>query len=124
MTQTSVRSAVPTLIQKAQDLLKLIPEAQRPAASLLLIQYGPRLFEMALEDVWTYLRRLMAGDLNVVTELDAKLSDDAFIVKVKANAIAWEAVVAYNVTRDALRTEIILRTASVVASVLLAVVGL
>ena len=46
-----------------------------PGATVVA-QYGPRLFELAREDAWQYLRRLMAGDLDVVAELDGKLSDD------------------------------------------------
>jgi hypothetical protein len=108
----------------AQALLAKVPEAQRQAAAALITQYGPRLFEMAQEDAWTYLRRLMAGDLDVVTELDAKLSDDVFIAKVKANTARWEAVANYNVVRNNLRNEILLKLAPIVLSILAAMVGL
>mgnify|MGYP000864358312 CR=1 FL=1 len=79
---------------------------------------------MAQDDAWSYLRRLMAGDLDVVSELEAKLSDSDFIAKVKTNTARWDSVAAYNVTREKGKNEILLRTAPIVASVLLALVGL
>ena len=109
---------------KISELLAKVPEEQRQAAAALLAQYGPRFFEMAQEDAWQYLRRLMAGDLDVVTELDAKLSDDAFIAKVKANTARWENVAQYNKVREDLKNEILLRLAPIVLSVLAAMVGL
>ena len=111
-------------IDKAQSLLAKVPEAQRQAATALLAEYGPRFFELAQEDAWQMLRRLMAGDLDVVTELDAKLSDDAFIAKVKANTARWENVAQYNKVREDLKNEILLRLAPIVLSVLAAMVGL
>jgi TRAP-type C4-dicarboxylate transport system substrate-binding protein len=112
------------LNQRIQDLLARIPEAQRQAAASLLAQYGPRLFELAQEDLLQYLRRLLAGDITAVAELDSKLSNDEFVAKVKANTARWEAVANYNKVRDDLRQEILLRLAPVVASVLMALVGL
>ena len=64
------------LNQQIADLLANVPDTQRQAAAALLAQYGPRLFEMAQADAWQYLRRLMAGDIEVVAELDSKLSND------------------------------------------------
>ena len=49
----------------AQALLAKIPAAQQQAAAALITQYGPRLFEMAQDDAWQMLRRLMAGDIEV-----------------------------------------------------------
>jgi hypothetical protein len=112
------------LNQRVQDLLARIPESQRQAAASLLAQYGSRLFEMALDDAWQYLRRLMAGDLDAVAELDAKLSDDQFIALVKANTARWENVANYNKVRDDLKNEILLRLAPIVLSVLAGLVGL
>jgi len=112
------------LTDKAQVLLAKVPEAQRQAAAALLTEYGPRFFELAQEDAWQMLRRLMAGDIEVVTELDAKLSDDAFIAKVKANTARWENVAQYNKVREDLKNEILLRLAPIVLSVLAAMVGL
>jgi len=109
---------------QVENLLALVPVGQRDAAAALLAQYGPRLFEMAKADALAYLRRLMAGDLQVVLELDAKLSDDEFIAKVKANTARWEAVANYNVVREDLKNEILLKMAPVVLSVLAALVGL
>ncbi len=113
-----------TTIDSAKTLLARIPAAQQQAATNLITQYGPRLLAMAQADAWAYLRRLLAGDLNVVGELDAALSDDEFIAKVKVNTARWEAVTAYNVAREKIRNEILLRTAPIVASILLALVGL
>jgi len=107
-----------------QNLLAHVPENQRQAAAALIAQYGPRLFEMAQEDAWQYLRRLMAGDLDVVAELDGKLSNDEFIAKVKANTARWEGVANYNKVRNDLRNEILLRLAPIVLSVLAGLVGL
>ena len=112
------------LNQKVQDLLARIPEGQREAASALLVQYGPRLFEMAQEDAWQYLRRLMAGDIEAVAELDSKLSSDEFIAKVKANTARWENVAHYNKVREDLRNEMLLRLAPIVLGLLAALVGL
>jgi hypothetical protein len=106
------------------ELLAKVPEAQRQAAGALLAQYGPRFFELAQEDAWQYLRRLMAGDLEVVTELDGKLSNEEFIAKVKANTARWEAVAQYNKVREDLKNEILLRLAPVVLGLLAGLVGL
>lgn len=110
--------------QQINDLLSMVPEAQRQAAADLLAQYGPRFFEIAKEDAWQYLRRLMAGDLDAVAELDGKLSNDEFIAKVRTNTARWEAVANYNKVRDDLKNEILLRLAPIVLSLLAALVGL
>lgn len=110
--------------QMATALLASIPDTQKQAAASLLTQYGPRLFQMALADAWVYLRRLLAGDLEVVAELDLKLSDDAFIAKVKTNTARWENVAAYNKLREDMKNEMLLKLAPVVVSILFALVGL
>jgi hypothetical protein len=112
------------LNQQIQELLARLPEGQRPAAGALLAQYGPRFFEIARDDAWQYLRRLMAGDLDVVSELDGKLSNDEFIAKVKANTARWEGVANYNKVRDDLKNEILLRFAPLVLGLLAGLVGL
>ena len=109
---------------QVSELLAKVPEPQRQAAAALLAQYGPRFFELAQEDAWQYLRRLMAGDLDVVAELDGKLSDDQFIAKVKTNTARWESVANYNKVRDDLKNEILLRLVPIVGSLLAALVGL
>ena len=109
---------------KIDALLERIPPEQKLAAAELLAQYGPRLFDLALEDAWGYLRRLMEGDLDAAAELDAKLTDAEFIARVKANTARWEAVASANSVRDTLRNELILRLAPVVASILAGLVGL
>ena len=109
---------------RVQELLASLPENQRQAAASLLAQYGPRFFEIAQEDAWQYLRRLMAGDLEVVSELDSKLSNDEFIAKVKTNTARWEGVANYNKVRDDLKNEILLRLAPVVLGLLAGLVGL
>jgi hypothetical protein len=108
----------------AEELAARIPTAQRGAAAELIAQYGPRLFELAQEDAWACLRRLMSGDLEAAAELDAKLSDEEFIAKVKANTARWESVANYNQVRQDLRNEILLRLAPLVLAILLAMVGL
>ena len=112
------------LNQQTSDLLSRIPADKRQAAGNLVAQYGPRLFSMAQEDALAYLRRLMAGDLDVVSELDGKLSDEQFIAQVKANTARWEAVASYNKVREDLKNEMLLRLAPVVLSILAALVGL
>jgi len=112
------------LTDKAQMLLAKVPEAQRQAAAALLAEYGPRFFELAQEDAWQMLRRLMAGDLDVVVELDSKLSDDAFIAKVKTNTARWENVARYNKVREDLKNELLLRLAPIVLALLAGMVGL
>ena len=109
---------------RISELLAKVPEPQRQSAAALLAQYGPRFFELAQEDAWQYLRRLMAGDLDVVVELDSKLSNDEFVAKVKVNTARWESVARYNKVREDLRNELLLRIAPVVASILAALVGL
>ena len=76
------------------------------------------------EDAWAYLRRLMAGDIEAVAELDSKLSSDEFIAKVKANTARWENVAHYNKVREDLRNEMLLRLAPIVLGLLAALVGL
>ena len=109
---------------QVSELLAKVPEPQRQAAAALLAQYGPRFFELAQEDAWQYLRRLMAGDLDVVAELDSKLSNDQFIAKVQANTARWENVAHYNKVREDLKNELLLRLAPIVLSVLAGLVGL
>ena len=106
------------------ELLLKVPASQRQAAASLLAEYGPRFFAMAHNDAWAFLRRLMAGDVEVVAELDSLLSDDQFIAKVKANTARWEAVANYNVVRNNLRNEFLLRLAPLVLSLLAALVSL
>ena len=115
---------MPDLTQQINDLLATVPAAQRDAAAALLAQYGPRFFEMAQEDAVQYLRRLMQGDLDVVSELDSKLSNDQWLIQVKTNTARWANVAAYNVTRENLKNEILLKLAPVVLSLLAGLVGL
>ena len=110
--------------EQGQSLLSRVPAAQKQAAAALLAQYGPRFFEMAQEEAWQYLRRLMAGDVDVVAELDGKLSNDEFIARVKANTARWESVANYNIVREKLKNEMLLRLAPVVLGLLMALVGL
>lgn len=107
-----------------QQLVGTLPDNQRQAAAALLAQYGPRFFELAQEDAWQYLRRLMAGDLEVVAELDGKLSDDEWLAQVKANTARWDNVAQYNVVRENLKNEILLRLAPIVLGLLAGLVGL
>jgi len=110
--------------ERVQDLLARVPQSQRQAAAALLAEYGPRFFDIAQEDAWQYLRRLMAGDLDAMAELDARLSDDQFIAKVKANTARWENVANYNKVREDLKNEILLRLAPVMLGLLAGLVGL
>jgi len=112
------------LNERIQQLLSKVPEERRQAAAALLAQYGPRFFELAQEDAWQYLRRLMAGDLDVVAELDGKLSNDEFIAKVKTNTARWESVASYNKVRQDLKNELLLRLAPIVLGLLAGLVGL
>jgi hypothetical protein len=107
-----------------QILLARLPESQRQAAAALLAQYGPRLFELAQEDAWQYLRRLLSGDIEAVGELDGRLSNEDFLAKVKTNTARWENVARYNNVREDLKNELPLRIAPVVAAILAALVGL
>ena len=110
--------------ERIQQLLARVPEERRRAAAALLAEYGPRLFDLAQEDAWQYLRRLMAADIEAAAELDARLSSEEFIAKVKANTARWEAVARYDKVRADLQNELLLRIAPVVASILAALVGL
>ena len=110
--------------EKLSSVLSKIPEAQRPAASALLTQYGPRLLSMAHEDIWQYIRRLLAGDLLAAAELDDLLTDDEFLAAVKANTAQWEAVAEYNIARAKMRFDFAVKVAPVLLTILLALVGL
>lgn len=110
--------------EQIENLLAKLPENQRQAAADLLVQYGPKFFEIARADAWQYLRRLMAGDLDVICELDSSLSNDDFIVRVKANTARWESVAQYNKVRSDLKNELLLRIAPIVLGLLAGLVGL
>ena len=110
--------------ERLSGLLSKIPSGQRPAASALLAQYGPRLLSLAVEDAWGYIRRLLAGDIEAAAELDDLLTDDEFIQKVKENTKQWAGVAEYNVTRARLRFDFGLKVAPVLLAILLALVGL
>lgn len=112
------------LNERAHELLARVPLEQRLAATALLAEYGPRLFALTMEEAWQYLRRLMAGDIEAVAELDLRLTDQEFLAKVKANTARWESVARYNLVREDLRNELLLRIAPVAASILAALVGL
>ena len=107
---------------KLTDLLAKVPADKRDAAGSLIAYYGPQLLNMAVADAAGYLKRLLAGDLNVVTELDAGLSTDEWLAKVKANTARWENVAQYNIVRSNMTNEFLLRAAPVLASILLALV--
>ena len=110
--------------EKVSELLLKIPQSQRQAAASLLAQYGPRFFDMVQDDIWQYLRRLMAGDIEAVAELDLLLSDEEFIARVKVNTARWANVAQYNVVRANLRNELLLRLAPIVLSLLAGLVCL
>ena len=59
-----------------------------------------------------------------MAELDTTLSNDAFIARVKANTARWENVAQYNIVRNNLKNEFLLRLAPIVAAILGALVGL
>lgn len=113
-----------TLRAKINALITKLPETQRILAASLLARYGQAFFDITVEDAWQYLERLMAGDFNVLLELDFQLSSDEWIAKVKANTARWENVAQYNKIRDDLRKEILLRLATVFVGLLFGLVGL
>ena len=121
---TALTTIEPAMLDKVRELLIKVPESQRAAATELLAEYGPRFFELAQEDAWQYLRRLMAGDLDVVAELDGKLSNDEFVAKAKANTARWENVANYNKVREDLKNELVLRLAPIFLGLLAGLVGL
>lgn len=106
------------------DILAKVPPDQLEVAKSLLAEYGPRLVQMTREDALAYYRRIMAGDIQAVADLDAKLSDAEWIAKVKANTAAWETVANYNKVRDDLRKEALLRIAPIVLTILAGFLGL
>jgi hypothetical protein len=109
---------------KTAALLAMVPAAQRQAASDVLSQYGEKFFLMTFADAWSLLRRLLAGDMDAASELDASMSDDAFVAKVKTNTARWAAVANYNVVRQQMRDEFLLKLAPIILSILMAFVGL
>jgi conjugal transfer/entry exclusion protein len=106
----------------SQATMNLTPTSSQAAATLLA-QYGPQLFQMATEDIQQYLRHLLAGDLDAVSELDAKLSNDAFLAKVKANTARWANVEAYNIARAQASRDFAIKVLPVMAAILAAVLG-
>lgn len=112
------------LVTQINALVAKVPVAQQPAATALLTQWGPKFFLIAQEDAWNLLRRLLAGDLDVVTELDSTLSNDEFVSRVKANTARWDGVANYNKVRSDLANEFLLRVAPIVGAILAALVGL
>ena len=106
------------------ELLERIPAAQREAAADLIAQYGNRLLDMAREDAWAYVRRLQMGDLDAIAELDAKLSDAEWLASVVFNTTRWENVAGYNVVRNNLKNEILLKLAPIILAILAGLVGL
>ena len=115
---------MPELQKLIDDLLAKLPEAQRAPARVLLLGYGSKFFDLAKEDAWDYLHRLMQGDISVVLELDQSLSDAEFLARVKANTAAWANVAEYNKIREQVMVEAALRLASIVFAILAALVGL
>ena len=77
------------LAAKTAAILALVPEGKRQAAADLLAQWGPKFLQMSVQDAWQYLRRLLAGDMDAAAELDASMSDDAFLAKVKDTLEQW-----------------------------------
>jgi hypothetical protein len=115
---------MPDLTEQIRNLIAKAPESQRQAAGALLAQYGPRFFDLAQEDAWAYLRRLMAGDLAAAAELDGRLSDAQWLSQVAANTAAWANVAQYNKVREDVRNELLLRLAPIVGGLLAGLVGL
>ncbi len=107
-----------------ENLLATVPEGQKQAAAAFLADYGPKFFQMAIADAVSYLRRLLAGDLDALAEMDSSLSNDEWLAKVKANTAKWENVAQYNKVRDDMKKELLLRLAPIAISLLLGLVGL
>lgn len=124
MEETTPAPVPETLAGKIDAILAVIPEAQRPAAGALLVEFGPQLLSMATVEAMGYLRRLVAGDVMAAADLLASLSGDELLVRVKANTARWEAVAGYNAAQAELRTSIAVKSAPVLASILFAIVGL
>jgi len=106
------------------EILALIPDAQRPAATALLVSYAPQFYAMAKEDVWAAIRRLLAGDLTAVLDLHLRETDAEFLARVQVNTARWENVAAYNVLREETRNQLLLRLAPIIGAILAALVGL
>lgn len=107
-----------------QELIATVPQDKREQATAILAQYGPVFLEMARAEAMQYIARLMAGDFDAVGDILAKMSDEAFIARVKANSARWSNVAAYNETRSKLTSEMILRMVPVIGAILAGVVGL
>ena len=109
-------------IQAGKARRQLSEIASEVGSASLIAYYGPQLLNMAVADAAAYLKRLLAGDLNVVTELDASLSTDEWLAKVKANTARWENVAQYNIVRNNMTNDFLLKAAPILASILLALV--
>lgn len=109
---------------QVQKFVSALPASQQQAASALLIQYGPTFFSMAVSDAMQLIRRIMAGDLEAVVELDSKFTDAQWLAKVQTNTARWANVAQYNKVREDLKNEILLRLAPIVLALLAGLVGL
>ena len=105
------------------EILQKIPEEQRPAAAAILAEFGPQLLRLAQEDVLQYIERIRLGDFKAVADLLAASTDAEFLASVRANSARWENVANYNVVREELGREFLLRATPIVFSILLALLG-
>ena len=123
-TEATTAPAQETLMQKISDLLAKIPAEQKAAAADVLAQYGLPFFQMARDDALGYLRRIMAGDIQAVADLDSAMSTDEFIARVKTNTARWDNVAGQEILRDQTQKKILVGMAPVVVSILAAFLGL
>jgi len=112
-----------TLAEKQEQLLSKVPASQRQAALTLIVQYGPRLFEMSIDSARDYFNRIRMGDYDAVIELDTRLSMDEFLAQVRQRTQQWAQVADYNVEYAKTQKDIALRLAPILLAILLAMLG-
>lgn len=114
------------LIADLLDRLPLdkLPEQERERIRAFLHHYGTVFVELSVDEAWAYLQRLVRGDTQVVSELLALESDDAFMQRVRENTQRWDRVAAYEERVKGVREEFILALVPLVFRVLMLLVGL
>ena len=113
-----------TVDELLKVVLENVPPTQAVAAKELLATYGPKLLGLTAEVAWSYIRRLLEGDLLASAELLWFCSDDEFIARIKVNTARWEGVAAASKAREDLALQFAFRVAGILLSILLSLVGL
>ena len=111
-------------VTSVQQLIPNLPAAVQDAASNFLAEYASVFFELSVKEIWEYIRRMNAGDFEVIPEIIGQLSDDAFLSKVEENTAVWAGVAATAEAQKQFTTQLVLKLIPIVGAILAALVGL